>query len=372
MMAIVLRILALTRKELLAILKDPRGRFSIFVPPILQTLLFGYAATFDLNDVNYAVLDQDKSSASRAILSRIEGSAVFQQVASLNNISEWKRLVEDRKALMLIQVDQNFERNLIAGRPAILQVIADGRNSNTASTAIGYIVDIVMTFNAGWRADHQMPPIPITTIDRAWFNPNLESRWNMIPGLIGTLTMMQIMLLTTMSVAREREEGTWDQLLVTPFRPVEIMAGKAIPSMTIGIVQSTMILLVAQLWFRIPFAGSFAMLYFSMGIFLAAAVGIGLLVSSYVATMQQAMLFSFVLILPFVLLSGLVTPVNAMPPILQKATIINPLRFAVDFIHAIYLEGGGFHRVGMSLVGLSLMAAATLSMATWRFSRRLS
>ena len=203
------------------------------------------------------------------------------------------------------------------------------------------------------------PPIRVT--NRAWFNPNLETRWNMIPSLIGTLTMLQTLLLTAMSVAREREQGTFDQLLVTPFRPVEIMAGKALPSMLIGTVQATAILLVAQLWFRIPFAGSFVTLYVGLGVFLLAAVGIGLLVSSVVATMQQAMLFRFVVIMPFTLLSGLTTPISSMPPVLQYMTLLNPLRYAIDIAQRVYLEGVGLEVLWPDLWPLAIMAVVTLA-----------
>ena len=183
-----------------------------------------------------------------------------------------------------------------------------------------------------------MPPQPIQIETRAWFNPNLETRWNMVPAMIGTLTMLQTLLLTALSVARERENGTFDQLLVTPIRPVELLAGKALPSLLIGMVQATTILLVGQLWFHIPFAGSFPTLYFGFTLFLLAAVGIGLLISSVVATMQQALLFTFVLVLPFTLLSGLTTPVSSMPKALQYVTLINPLPLR-DRSHPPHLSG---------------------------------
>src|SRR2546425_2979712 len=185
---------------------------------------------------------------------------------------------------------------------------------------MGYVGAIVEAFNADWRAVHGQAGPPIRVAVRAWYNPNLETRWNMIPGLIGTLTMMQTLLLAAMSVAREREQGTFDQLLVTPFRPAEIMAGKAIPSVLIGMGQATTILLVAQLWFRIPFVGSFIVLYIGIGLFLVAAVGIGLLVSSIAANMQQAMLYSFMVNITFSLLSGLTTPLSSMPEFLQYCT----------------------------------------------------
>jgi ABC-2 type transport system permease protein len=368
----ILRILALIRKELLAILKDPRSRFSLLVPPMLQTLIFGYAATFDLSDVPYALLDRDRSAASRDLLARLDGSGVFRRVANLDRGADVKTTIDERRALLVIQIDADLERRLLAGESADVQVIADGRNSNTAGTALGYVGAIVEAFNANWRATHGQrgPPLQVTT--RAWYNPNLETRWHMIPGMIGTLTLLQTLLLTAMAVAREREQGTFDQLLVTPFRPAEIMAGKALPSLLIGLVQTTTILLVAQLWFRIPFAGSFATLYAGLSVFLLAAVGIGLLLSSVAATMQQAMLFSFVAIMPCVLLSGLVTPLSSMPLALQYMTLLNPLRYAVDIVHRVYLEGAGFDRLMPDLWPLAVIAIVTLSAASLMFRHRLA
>jgi ABC-2 type transport system permease protein len=270
MLDAVLRILALTRKELVAVLKDPRGRFTLFVPPIIQCLIFGYAATYDLNNVPYAVLDRDRSAASHELLARMDGSGVFRRMINLNQSAQVKSVINEQRAALVIQIDQDFERRLLSGLPANVQVIADGRNSNTAGTAIGYMNAVVETFNANWRAAYgqKSPPVRVTT--RAWYNPNLETRWNMIPSLIGTLTLLQTLLLTAMSVAREREQGTFDQLLVTPFRPAEIMVGKALPSVLIGTVQATNVLLVAQLWFRIPFEGSFVTLYTGLIFFLLA------------------------------------------------------------------------------------------------------
>lgn len=366
------RVVALTRKELLAILKDPRSRFTVFIPPILQCLLYGYVMTFDLSDVPYALLDQDRSASSQDLLARLDGSGVFRRVANLTRAADVRRAIDEQRALLVVQIDQDFERRLLSGRQADVQVIADGRNSNTAATALGYIGAIVEAFNAGWRAAHGQSGSVVQVTTRAWYNPNLETRWNMLPALIGTLTMLELLLLTAMSVAREREQGTFDQLLVTPFRPVEIMAGKALPSMLVGIVQATLVLLVAQLWFRVPFAGSLATLYVALGLFSLAAVGIGLLVSSVVATLQQAMLFSFMIMMPFVILSGLMTPVSSMPIPLQYATLINPLRYAIDITRRVYLEGTPLGALFPDLWPLAAIAAATLSLASWMFRHRLA
>jgi len=366
------RILALIRKEFLAVLKDPRSRFIIFVPPILQCLIFGYAASFDLNSVPYAVFDQDHSAASTAFLSHLDGSGIFRRQADLGRTEDISTWIDSRRALLVIQIGQDFERRLLAGEPAPVQAIADGRNSNTAGTALGYFESVIEDFNAGWRSNHGQAGGPVRIVMRSWYNPNLESRWSMIPSLIGTLTMMGTLMLTALSVAREREQGTFDQLLVTPFRPSEIMAGKAIPNMAIGLIQSTTILLIAQFWFHIPFAGSFVILYAGLGLFLMAAVGLGLFVSSIAATMQQAMLYAFLLVMPFALLSGLTTPVSSMPEFLQSVMVINPLLYALDITKRVYLEDAGFAQLFSDFLGLSLIGMVTLSSASWLFRRRLT
>jgi len=366
-----LRILALTRKELLAVLKDPRARASLLIPPILQSLIFGYAATYDLNHVPYAVLDQDRSAASAQLLADVQGNRAFQKIADLRRVSDIRGFIDSKKALIVIQVPQGFERGIQTGHGADVQVIADGRNSNTAGVANAYVGAIIEQFNADWRSDHAEPASQVQVIARAWYNPNLESRWNMIPGMIGTLTLLQTMLLTTMSVAREREQGTFDQLLVTPLSPSEIMIGKAFPCMLIGLSQATGVLLVAELWFRIPFAGSLLTLYAGLTFFLLAAIGIGLLLSSFAATQQQAMLYGLLLIMPFSLLSGLTTPLSNMPLPLQYFTMINPLRYAIDITQRVYLEGAGLDRLGQDLIPLTIISAVTLVGGAWMFRQRL-
>ncbi len=366
-----LRIAALTRKELLAVLKDKRSRLSLLIPPVVQALIFGYAATYDLNHVTYAALDQDHSAASRQLLAGLDGSGVFERVADLQRASDIKSLINARRALLVVQIDQQFERRLLSGQSADLQIIADGRNSTTAGTALNYVASIVEQFNSNWGRDHGIGPPRLQIVARAWYNPNLETRWFMIPGMIGTLTLIQTMMLTAMSVAREREQGTFDQLLVTPFRPFEIMAGKAMPSLVVGAIQAGGVLLVAQLWFRIPFAGAYATLYTGLLMFLLAAIGIGLLVSAVAATMQQALLYSMLMIMPFSLLSGLTTPISSMPRAVQYLTAVNPLRYAIDITRRVYLEGVGLDLLIPDLWPLALIAALTLTAASWLFSHRM-
>ncbi len=366
-----LRILALTRKELLAVLKDPRSRNSLLIPPMIQALVFGYAATYDLNHVPYAVLDQDHSAASRQLLAGLDGSGIFERVANLQRAGDIKSLIDARRALLIVQIGQQFERRLLSGQNADVQLIADGRNSNTAGTAIGYVTSVVEQFNLNWAREHGDAPPPVRLVTRAWYNPNLETRWFMIPGMIGTLTLLQTMMLTAMSVAREREQGTFDQLLVTPYRPFEIMAGKALPSILVGTIQAGGVLLVAQLWFRIPFAGSYLTLCAGLLLFLLAAVGIGLLISAVAATMQQALLYSMLLIIPFSLLSGLTTPISSMPAALQYLTAINPLRYAIDITRRVYLEGAGLNLLISDLWPLAVLGTLTLWAAAWMFSHRM-
>lgn len=253
-----------------------------------------------------------------------------------------------------------------------MQIISDGRNSNTAATATAYVESTLEDFNNEWRSAHGLSGPPLRLITRAWFNPNFETRWNMLPALVGTLTLLSTLLLTALSVAREREQGTFDQLLVTPFRPAEIMAGKAVPFMMVGLVQATTILLVAQFWFKIPFEGSFSILYAGLTFFLMAAVGLGLLVSAFSATMQQAMLYSFVLIMPCTLLSGLTTPISNMPPLLQAATSINPLRYAIDMARRVYLEGAGIDLLLPDIFPMVLIGVITLSATAWLFRHWLT
>jgi ABC-2 type transport system permease protein len=365
------RILALARKELLAVLKDPRARASLFIPPVLQSLIFGYAATYDLNHVPYAVLDRDRSAASAQLLAGLDGSRIFQRVAVLHRQADIADLIDGKKALVVIQIGPDFERNLTQGKAAAVQAIADGRNSNTAGVALAYLGQVVESFNADWHQAHGQTGPPVEMVWRAWYNPNLETRWNMIPGMIGTLTLLQTMLLTAMSVAREREEGTFDQLLVTPFTPWEIMIGKAVPSLFVGLCQATAILLTAQLWFHIPFQGSFVVLYAGLMFFLLAAVGMGLFISSVSATQQQAMLWAILFIMPFSLLSGLTTPIANMPLALQWFTAINPLRYAIDITQRVYLEGAGLGRLTHDLIPLAIISAVALTAGSWMFRHRL-
>jgi ABC-2 type transport system permease protein len=361
----------LCRKELLVILKDPSSRAILIVPALVQSLLFGYAATYDLTRVDYALLDQSHGSASAALIARLDGTGVFRRAATLVSAVQIAPIVNAQDALVVIQIGPEFEQQLNAGTEAPIQVIIDGRNSNTAGSAAGFVSAVVAAFNDEWRQQHGGPRTPVRIESRAWFNPNLETRWNLMPGMIAALSMLQTLLLTALSVAREREQGTFDQLLVTPLSPAEIMVGKAVPPVLIGLLQSTLVLLVTLLWFKVPMGGSLVTLYTGLAFFTIASVGIGLSISAVSANMQQAMLYTFVLIMPLMLLSGLTTPVSNMPVVLQVATLANPLRFAIDLVQRVYLEGVGLLAVWHNLIPLFIIAAVMLPLAAWLFRHRL-
>ena len=371
MLAALRRLAALIRKELLAILSDRATRIILVGPAIMQTLIFGYAATFDLNRVPYAVLDASRSRPSAALLARIDSTGLFQRVANLDAAPQIAPLVDAGKVLLVLHIPQRLEAGLAAGETVPLQLILDARNSTTAGTAAGYLGAIVETFNAEQRARAALSPAPLRIETRAWFNPQLQTRWNFVPALIAALSMLQTLLLTALSVAREREQGTFDQLLVTPLSPPEIMVGKALPPVLIGLAQATLVLLVALWWFRIPMAGSLGTLYVGLVSFMLAGVGLGLAISALAATMQQAMFSAFVLLMPMMLLSGLATPVANMPGWLQLATYLNPLRFGIDHVRRAYLEGVGLATLWPGLVPMLAMAAVTLPLAAWLFRNRL-
>ncbi|WP_035881675.1 ABC transporter permease [Cupriavidus metallidurans] len=361
------QIAALIRKELLAIVKDPASRAILLAPALMQSLLFGYGATYDLTHVPYALLDQSRGAASTELLTRLDGTGVFQRVATLASPRQIADVIDANDALMVLSIPSDFENLLATGQQAPLQVILDGRNSTTAGAAAGYVGSIVADYNKRRTGGGG-----VTVERRAWFNPNLESRWNLMPAMIAALSMLQTLLLAALSVAREREQGTFDQLLVTPLTPMQILIGKALPSIFIGLIQSTIIFLVIRFWFQIPMNGSVWLMYGGLLMFNFAAVGIGLSISALSLTMQQAMLYTFLLIMPLMLLSGLLTPAKNMPAILQAATYVNPLRFGISIVRRVYLEGAGLADVAVEFIPLLVVAAITLPLAAWLFRHRLA
>ncbi|MFX5351146.1 ABC transporter permease [Acinetobacter baumannii] len=357
----------LVKKEFLTIFSDPANRAILFVPALMQALLFGYAATYDVNHVDYAILDQSNGQVSHELISKLDGSGIFKRVATLEYTEQIKQVIDNRQALLVITIPNDFESKLNNNQSAPIQVIVDGRNSSTAMVAGSYLNKIIGQFNQ----QKFNSALPISLETRTWYNPNQESRWSLMPALIAALSMMQTLLLSALSVAREREQGTFDQLLVTPYTPLQIMIGKALPPIFVGLMQSTIILLIILFWFKIPMNGSIGLLYFGLFSFNVAIVGVGLSISALSLNMQQAMLFTFLLIMPLMLLSGLLTPVENMPKALQVATYANPLRFGINLVQRVYLEGASFAQVKLNFLPMIVLGIVTLPLAAWLFRNRL-
>ena len=358
----------LVKKEFLTIFSDPANRAILFAPALMQALLFGYAASYDVNHVDYAVLDQSKGQAAVQFLNHLDGGGIFNRVATLDNNSQVQKIIDDRRALAVITIPSDFETKLNDGQTSPIQVILDGRNSSTAGMAGSYISSIVGQVNQERLGNASA----ISVENRVWYNPNIESRWGLMPSLIAALSMMQTLLLSSLSVAREREQGTFDQLLVTPYTPLHIMIGKALPPIFVGLMQSTIILLIILFWFKVPMNGSLGLLYFGLIFFNIAVVGVGLSISAISLNMQQAMLFTFFLIMPLMLLSGLLTPVQNMPHVLEMGTYLNPLRFGIDLVQRVYLEGATLSQIKWDFLPMFVMAVVTLPLAAWLFRNRLS
>jgi ABC-2 type transport system permease protein len=366
------RIIALMFKEFVMILKDPKSRFVIIGPPLIQFVVFGYAATYDLKNVHYAVFDESRTPESRQLLSRLEGSDNFELTKALFDEKEINYMINREKVRLVIHIGPDFSRNLHTGRTATLQVIIDGRNSNVALIALGYIGNVVERYNrefVGKKGGGMNSP-GVVLVDRAWFNANLQSRWFIVSALGGLISMVVVMILTSLSVAREREFGTFDQLLVSPFNPAEILIGKSLPGMVFGLMDALLFAAGAVYWFGVPFRGTIGALIAALGCFILTIVGVGLLVSSLSMTMQQALLGSFVFMMPSVILSGFATPIESMPHWLQIGTLINPLRHIITALRDIFLEGADVSMIRHQIWPLLLMACFTLPLAAWMFRHR--
>lgn len=366
------RILALVIKEFVMVLKDPKSRFVIIGPPLLQFFIFGYAATYDVKNVRYAVLDESRSSLSRQLLAHVDGSGIFRLTETLTNERQLTKAIDNEEARLVIHVGPEFERKLLSGDSTTVQVIADGRNPNVALIAMGYLGTIVEQFNRDLLQQGVVTtdgPM-LLLVDRAWFNGNLQSRWFIVSALGGIISMVVVMILTSLSVAREREFGTFDQLLVAPFSPGEILIGKSLPGIVFGLLDALIFAAGAVYWFGIPFRGTISALVLALLCFIITMVGVGLLVSSLSMTMQQGLLGSFLFIMPAVTLSGFATPVENMPLWLQKADQINPVRYIIIALRNIFLEGADIATIWPQIWPLLIIASVTLPLAGWLFRNR--
>lgn len=356
------RFRALLHKEMLTTLKDRTSRMILVGPLILYVILFGYVATFNLDYAPYALLDMSKTRQSAELIRAVDQSAVFDRVMTLQNTAQIAPAIDSGKALVVMVIGQDYAENLAEGKPAQVQVIIDGRNSTTAQQAAGYLSIIAGNVSGAGTVFESI---------RYLYNPNNLTQWFILPALIMMLSMLQIMVLSALSVAREREMGTFEQLLVTPFTTGELLASKAVVPILIGIFQGTLIFLISVFWFEVPLMGSILKIYAVMAVFVLAVVGLGLAISAYSKTMQQGLLIAFVTLVPMVLLSGLFTPVDNMPAWVQAITWADPLRFALLSVRRIYLADASWLHIAQTMIPTAAVAAVTLPFAYHYFKKRL-
>lgn len=366
------QILALLWKELLAVVSDPRSRWLLIGPPLIQLMVFGYAASFDLNHVPIAIYDQDGSEASRDLIARFAGSPTFTVKAVLRSGERLDELIDSRRVEAVVAIDRRFSRNLYTGRPAPVQLIIDGRNSNTGLLVEGYAGTILTDFSLAWAARHGGGTPPALLDLRALYNQTLDSHWFIIPGIVALLTQVITILVVGLSVARERELGTFDQLLVTPLRPLDILLGKGLPGLLLGTGEASVIIAASVMWFDVPLRGSLAALYIGLLLFVLAVTGIGLAISALSATQQQALLGAFLFMVPSVILSGFATPIANMPPWVQALTLVNPMRYFLVIVRGVFLQGSGVASLAGQLWPMGVIGVATLAAAGWLFRRRVT
>jgi len=362
------RIIGLLLKELLAIWRDPRSRLVLVVPPIIQFVLFAHAATYDVDKVRYALWDEDRGQVARELVARFDGSPTFVRMATVETAAQAADLVDRQKVILVLHIGQSFGADVKAGRPARLQALLDGRRSNTAQAVLGYVEKVVAAFNAERAAANGRAP-RAAMVERAWFNPTLESQWFILPGLTAILTLIAVMMVTSLSVARERELGTFDQLLVTPLGPFEILLGKALPALLIGLVEASIIVAIALLLFGLPFRGNVALLYLALVLFVLATIGIGLMISAVVKTQQQATLSAMLVLVPAVILSGFATPIANMPEAVQLITYVNPVRYVLIVLRGLFLQDLPAELVLRTLWPLVPIATVTMTAAALMFRR---
>ena len=365
-------------KEFLQLKRDRWAMFRLIVPMIVQMLVFGYAATFTVNHVSTAIIDFDQSQASRSLISHFVATSRFDVVDVARNQSDLTRDIDHGTAVIAIIIHAGFGRCLENGQSAPLQVIVDGTNSNTALIALGYISQIVAQFSAdqssrafSFRKGVTAPEIGISVQASPWFNEGLDDRWFFIPGVIGTLTLLQVVSLTAFAIVREREAGTLEQIMVSPIRPVEFILGKTVPFFLIGFGDIALVSAFGILWFHIPFIGSPWVMLLGAALFLLALLGMGLLLSTFSRTQQQAFALNFFFVNPFYILSGFAFPIAAMPKLLQWFTFVNPLRYFLVVIRAVFLKGVGLTVLWPDLAAMALLALAMLTVSVLRFRKSL-
>lgn len=373
------RIFELLIKELLQLKRDKSARFRMLIPPIVQMMLFGYAATFEIFNVSTAILDQDHSQESRALVSAFASSKRFDVTKQASNLNEAKAAVEESRAQLAIIVPPGFAELLRKGQTAPIQVLVDGTNSNSALIALGYVGQIAAAFGQTHALDlaqrtgrlHGRPMVNVAMVERYWYNPNLNSRWFFVPGVIGTLTLITIVNLTAFAIVREREVGTLEQILVTPIKPFEFIIGKTLPFFFIGLIQVILVAAVGTIWFEVPFEGNPLVLLLGTCLFLLSTLAIGLLISTLCKTQQQAFASNFFVLNPMFILSGFSFPIASMPEALQWLTYLDPLRYFLVIVRGTYIKGIGIDVLWPQMLALLILGMSLLVAAMLRFHKSL-
>jgi len=361
-------------KEFLELRQDPRLFSIVIIAPILQLTLLGYAATTDVRNVPLVVVDQDASSESRELVSRFDASPSFEVIDGLSSIDEVDGFLNTGKAWMALDIPAGYGERIRAGQPTAVQVVADGTDANSTNVALGYAGTLVAAYARELASPSGQPPAPLVSADvRVWFNPQLESKDFMIPGILALLLLVVTTNLSSMSIVREKELGTLEQLNVTPIARWELIVGKMLPYGLIGIIDVLLVVFVALLWFEVPLRGSFLLLFAMSVVYLMTTLGLGLFVSTISATQQQAMMTaSFFFLIPMVFLSGFVFPIENMPAVIQPITYLIPLRYFLVILRGIFLKGVGLEILWPDALALLGWGVAILVLATLRSSKRLA
>jgi ABC-2 type transport system permease protein len=372
------RIYRMLVKEFIQVLRDPRMKAMIFVIPVVQLIVFGYAVTTDVDHIRTAVYDLDKSPESRALIERFTASGYFTVVAMPEDARSLGRLLDKGEVTLAMQINAGFADDLRSGRQAVIQSMVDGTDSNTGTVAMDYAQRITAEFSktrsvsAAPFAPAEPLTQPVELRSRAWFNPDLRSRNYNVPGVIAVIVLLMSLLLTSMAVVREREIGTMEQLMVTPIRPVELILGKTLPFVLISFIDVVLVAVVGVLWFHVPIQGSFLLLLSGVGLYLMSTIGVGLFISTISRTQQQALMSSFFFYLPAVLLSGFMFPISNMPEPAQWVTYLNPLRYFLVIIRGVFLKGSSIDELWPQFVALTVLGVALLTLSSMRFQKRIA
>ncbi|MDC8447717.1 MAG: ABC transporter permease [Nitrospira sp.] len=366
-------------KEFIQVFRDTRTRTLLFVPPVIQMLIFGYAATLEVRHIPIAVLDYDNSQVSRELLSRFTASPYFDVRTYLSDRREIGDLIDRGEVTVALQINGGFAQDLGKGQTARLQVIVDSSNSNTALIAVGYINQIAARFAQELQRTQLLRTspfapsrIPLIVLERRpLFNVNFDSQWFFVPGVIGNLILVMVVSLTAFAVVREREIGTLEQIMVTPIGRSEFILGKTVPFFLIGLFDTALVSLVGTFWFGVPFRGSIGVLAFGSILFILCMLGIGLFISTISMTQQQAMVSGFFFTMPAITFSGFGTPVSSMPEWLQTLTYLNPLRHFLEVLRGVYLKGVGLDVLWPQMVAMGLLGSIMLAISVARFQKSL-